>query len=214
MSQFVDLGLIHLAAFVGVAAMFFRDQLLLRGFLVVSTLLYIAYYIVVPDVPLWGAIFWSVVTLGVNGTMIVRLLFDRTQFRLSDDELRLFAAFRSLSPGEFRALMSVAHWRTASARTILTREGAPVDKLYYVLDGAIGISKGGRSFPISAGAFIGELAFLRRQVASATVTLEPGTGYVEWPTQALEGLLGKSPSLRTAVDALFNADMAEKVARA
>jgi len=65
-----------------------------------------------------------------------------------------------------------------------------------------------------AGAFIGELAFLRRQVASATVTLEPGTRYVEWPTQSLEALLGKSPGLRTSVDALFNADMAEKVARA
>jgi hypothetical protein len=214
MIELLNASLVHLAALVGVAALLFRDQMLLRGFLIASTLLYIVYYVVVPETPLWGAIFWSAIMIGVNAAMMVRLLFDRTQFRLSDDELRLFAAFRTLSPGEFRLLTALASWKTAETKTILTRENAPTDRLYYVLDGAIGITKGGRSFPIEAGAFIGEIAFLRGHMASATVTVEPGARYVEWPRQTLEDLLARNPGLKVALDGLFNADMAAKIARA
>ena len=214
MHDFSSTYLIHVAAVVGVAALTFRNQLLLRAFLIVSTLLYISYYLVVPGTPLWGAIFWSVVTIAVNAFMMIRLIFDRTHFRMSDDELRLFASFRSLSPGEFRTLNSLAIWRTAGTQTLLTREGAPLDKLYYVIDGAIGIAKSGRTFPIAAGAFIGEIAFLRGQPATATVTLEAGARYVEWPADKLGLLLQRNPSLKTSLDVLFNADMAAKVARA
>ena len=214
MSQFIDTSLIHIAALIGVAALLFRDPMKLRGLLILSTLLYIAYYLLVPGVPLWGAIFWCFVTTAVNAAMMIRLLCDRTQFRLSEDELRLFAAFRTLSPGEFRMLTSLASWRTASTQTILTREGAPADKLFYVLDGAIGIAKRGRSFPIGAGTFIGEVAFLRGQPATATVTLDEGARYLEWPAGRLTSLLQRNPSLKASVHLLFTADMATKVARA
>jgi CRP-like cAMP-binding protein len=207
-------SLVHLAALVGVAALLFRDQVILRGLLIASTVLYILYYVAIPAEPLWGAIFWSLVMIGVNAFMMLRIAFDRTQFRLNPDEERLFASFGTLTPGQFRTLLALATWMTADTRRILTREGAPVDKLYYILDGAIGITKAGRSFPIGAGAFIGEIAFLRDQPATATVTLEPGTRYVEWPAQALARLLDRHGALKIALDAIFNADMAAKVARA
>lgn len=207
-------SLVHLAAIVGVAALMFRDPLLLRSFLIASTLLYIVYYLAVPAEPLWGAIAWSVVMIAVNAAMMLRILYGRTQFQQSEDDARLFAAFGTLTPGEFRSLMRLAVWRHAGAQQILTREGAPLDQLYYVLDGAIGLSKKGRSFPIGSGTFIGEIAFLRAGPASATVTIEPGARYVEWKADALRVLLARNPALRSAVVGLFNADMALKVATA
>jgi CRP-like cAMP-binding protein len=152
--------------------------------------------------------------ISVNTLMMVRMLFDRTQLRMTEDEARLFAAFRTLTPGEFRLLMSLATWRKATTRKVLAREGARLQRLYYVLDGAIGISKAGRSFPIESETFIGEVAFLRARPASATVTLEPGARYVEWPTEALTILLDRNPMLRMSLNTLFNIDMAGKVARA
>jgi hypothetical protein len=214
MPAYLDVVLVNLAALIGVAAVAFKDQVVLRATLILSTLLSITYFFVVPQAPLWNSIFWSLINLTVNAVVMVRLICDRTHFRLTDDELRLFAAFRSLSPGEFRALTSIASWRTATAQTLLTREGAPVERLYYVLDGAIGIAKSGRSFPIAAGTFIGEVAFLRGQPASATVTLDAGARYIEWSTAKLADLLKTHPSLKTSLDVLFNADMALKVARA
>ncbi|MDQ0470716.1 Crp/Fnr family transcriptional regulator [Labrys wisconsinensis] len=215
LESFLQNGLVHVAALIGVAAMTFRSQLLLRGLLLASTMLYIVYYLAVPPVPMWAPIFWSAVTVAINGTMMARIVLDRTQFRLTLDEQRLQAELGdTLSPGAFRRLMALASWRTAESPRILTREGAPVESLFYVVDGALGITKSGKSFPIAAGTFIGEVAFLRGTPASATATLQPGARYVEWPAAALGRLLDGNPSLRTAFGSLLNEDMAAKVANA
>jgi Cyclic nucleotide-binding domain len=206
------LGLIHVAALISVAALTCRDQIVLRGLLVLSTLLYILYYFVVPEVLLWDAIFWTAVNLGVNLFVMSRLLLARTQFRLSEDERRLFAALGTLEPGEFRALMKVAIWRKTETTQILVREGAPVEKIFYVLDGRPEVSKAGRSFPIRPLAFIGEIGFLRKTPATATVTVEPGTCYVEWPAKALSALQLRRPSIKIALDGLLASDMAAKMA--
>ncbi|GLS19498.1 hypothetical protein GCM10007874_25150 [Labrys miyagiensis] len=208
------LGLIHAAALISVAALTCRDQIVLRALLVVSTLLYILYYFVVPEVLLWDAIFWTAVNLGVNLFMMSSLLLARTQFRLSEDERRLFAAFGPLSPGEFRALMKIATWRRAETTQILLREGAPVEKVYYVLDGTPKVTKAGRSFPLRPFAFIGEIGFLRKAPASATVTVEPGACYVEWPAKALQALQLRRPLIKVALDGLLASDMAAKMAAA
>jgi CRP-like cAMP-binding protein len=208
------LGLIHVAALISVAALTCRDQIVLRGLLVLSTLLYILYYFVVPEVLLWDAIFWTAVNLGVNLFVMSRLLLARTQFRLSEDERRLFAALGTLEPGEFRALMKVAIWRKTETTQILVREGAPVEKIFYVLDGRPKVSKAGRSFPIRPLAFIGEIGFLRKTPATATVTVDPGTCYVEWPAKALSALQLRRPSIKIALDSLLASDMAAKMAAA
>jgi len=212
--EITRLGLIHVAALISVAALTCKDQIVLRGLLVVSTVLYILYYFVVPEVLLWDAIFWTVVNLGVNLLMMTQLLLARTQFRLSSDERRLFAAFGTLSPGEFRALMKIATWRRAETTQILVREGAPVETIYYVLDGTPRVTKGGRSFPVRPLVFIGEIGFLRQIPATATVTVEPGTFYVEWPAKALSTLQMRRPMIKVALDSLLAADMAAKMAAA
>jgi len=208
------LGLIHVAALISVAALTCRDQIVLRALLILSTLLYILYYFVVPEVMMWDAVFWTVVNLGVNLFMMSRLFLDRTHFALTDDERRLFAAFGTLAPGEFRALMKIAVWRKAETTQILLREGAPVEKVYYVLEGASRISKAGRSFPLAPLAFLGEIGFLRKTPASATVTIEAGARYVEWSASALMALQLRRPLIKIALDGLLASDMAAKMAAA
>ena len=212
--EITRLGLIHVAALISVAALTCRDQIVLRGLLVVSTVLYILYYFIVPEVLLLDAIFWTVVNLAVNLFVMAKLVLERTQFRLSTDERRLFAALGTLSPGEFRALMKIASWRRAETTQILVREGAPVETVYYVLDGAPRVSKGGRSFSVQPRAFIGEIGFLRQIPATATVTVEPGTFYIEWPAKALSALQTRRPLIKVALDSLLAADMAAKMAAA
>lgn len=210
----VRLGLIHAAALIAVAALTCRDQLVLRGLLVVSTLLYIVYYVAVPDILFWDALFWTVVNLGVNLTMMAKLVCARTQFRLSPLERRLFAALGSLSPGEFRALMKIARWHCSQASQILLREGQAVDKVYYLLDGRSRVAKAGRDLVLGPQSFIGEAGFLRRQPASATVTVEAGACFVEWPASALDALSMRRPLVKIALDRLLASDMAAKMAAA
>jgi hypothetical protein len=201
------------AAIVGVAALAFRDQLKLRLLLMVSTALTIL-TVLISQPLLWDSLFWGVVTLLINLWVTVQIVLDRTHIGLTDDEEQLFSAFGSLTPGEFRRLLRLAHWRTAEIPTVLTREGSVPDRLYYVLEGEIEILKGGSRGVIAPRTFIGEIAFIRGTTASATVTVGPQTRFIEWRTGPLALLLDRHAHMKVAVTRLLSADMAVKVSRA
>jgi hypothetical protein len=211
---FVGENLVHVAATIYLAGFLFRDQIMLRALVIVGDFVYTAYYLFAPAEPLWGGAAWSVVFICVNTVMISRIIADRAHFGLSEDELRLFRKLDTMTPGEFRRFMRMGGWRTAGAPTVLTQENQPVECLYFILDGSATIEKAGRSTSVDAGVFIGEIAFLLTQPASATVTVASESRYVVWDAGALRRLLMRSPSLRIAFNAALNRDMATKVARA
>lgn len=210
--EIVANSLVHVAALLSVAAMFFKSQLLLRVFLLAGTVLNAVYFFVVPPEVLWGPVFWSVVMFGVNGAMIALLLLDRSVFGLNADEVELYRTFSFFSPGEYRRLMRIARWHTAEATELLTWRNAPVAQLSYVISGEISIAKDGVHFTVPAGTFIGEVALLRGTLASATVTVAPGARYVSWDRAALSALIERRPAIGIALGALLNADLAGKVA--
>lgn len=207
-------NIVHVGAALYCAGFLFRNQVTLRAFVIAGDLVYIGYFYFAPAVPLWGAIFWSGVFTLVNAVMIFRIAADRTGLPVREEELHMFRLLDTLSPGEFRQLMKSARWHSAEVPTVLTEEDKPLDRLYYVLDGAVTIDKSGRRVTIGGSTFIGEVAFLLSRPASATVTVGAGTRYVVWESTALWRLFEKTPSLTTAVSAALNKDMAEKVARA
>jgi len=61
--------------------------------------------------------------------------------------------------------------------------------------------------------FIGEVAYLHNTPASATVSLRPGTRYMEWPVKRLHKELEAREELKHTVMSLIGLDMALKVAR-
>src|SRR6185295_10961859 len=125
---FLDLAkdsLVHIAALFTVAAMFSRDQLVLRALLLISTLLYIVYYAIIPATPLWDAIGWSAAMVLVNAVVMARIALDRAPVAMSEDEARFFQSFEAMTPGQFRTLMKIATPRVAAVDTTLTRQGAP-----------------------------------------------------------------------------------------
>ncbi len=207
-------NLVHVAAAIYLAGFLFRDQIMLRALVIVGDFVYTAYYLLAPAEPLWGGAAWSVVFIVVNTVMISRIIADRAHFGLSEDELSLFRKLDTMTPGEFRRFMRMGGWRTAAHETILTQENERLDSLFFVLNGAVTIEKSGRLTNVEAGVFIGEVAFLLAQPASATVTVAPQSRYVVWESATLRRLLLRAPSLRIAFNAALNRDMAAKVARA
>lgn len=207
----VATSLVHVAALLSVAAMFFSSQLLLRWFLLAGTVLNAIYFFAVPPEVLWGPVFWSCVMFAVNGAMIALLVIDRTMFGLSAEQIALYRAFGVFSPGQFRRLMRVASWHVATVDDVLTVAGEPVPQLFYVISGPIHVARQDRALRIEGGSFIGEIAFLRRSLASATVSLSPGARYVAWEHGALTRLIARQPAIGTAFATLLNADLAAKV---
>lgn len=205
--------LMHAAAIVSVAALAFRDQLKLRAVLLVSIVLS-AIYNDLTTPPSYQSMFWNFVMIVINLIVLVQIVLDRTHIGMSDEENDLFSAFEMLTPGEFRSIVKLARWGTASGGETMTREGERPTDLFYVLTGTATIAKSGRSFCVGPRAFIGEIAFLNGSVASATATLGAGARYVAWPVEDLSRRIEGRQALKHAVVRLISFDMAMKVARA
>jgi Cyclic nucleotide-binding domain len=205
--------LIHVGAVLYLICFLFRDQILLRSFAIAGDFAYTAYYFTAASHPLWEAIAWIIPNMTINVVMIFLILRDRRMTTLSDDEMSLFQNLRGLNPGQFRRLMKLGSWESTDAPKILTEEGKPLDRLYYVLRGDVEINKGERKIKMDPSVFIGELAYLRKKPATATVSVAPGATVMSWSHADLERATAKDVSLNTALGILLSNDMAEKVAR-
>ncbi|AOL22458.1 hypothetical protein Ga0102493_111430 [Erythrobacter litoralis] len=194
-------------------AFFIRDELPLRSLIIVSTIIYIAYYYFALDPPLWDAIVTSVLMIFANLYVLGQVLLERTTFRLSPDEKRLFDAFETLTPGQFRRVLKIARWQVADdpEGTVLTREAEPSGALFYVFDGIISVQKGERIFRLPEGNFVGEIAFVLKRKTTATTVAPQGVRYVEWDADALRKVGRRYPNLGNALNALLTRDLARKL---
>jgi CRP-like cAMP-binding protein len=207
-------NLVHIGAMLYLICFLFRNQILLRIFAALGDLTYTGYYWVAADQPLWSAMTYSMMNVVINAFMIMLILNDQRQGTLSDNDMKLYQGFNGMTPGDFRRLSKVGVWRKADETITLTREGEPVTELHYVLDGELAITKGDRAIDVPSGLFIGEIAYLRKTPASATVTVKPGTTYISWPHDVLQKVTAKHDGLRQSLTSILSNDLAAKVARA
>ena len=210
----VSKNIVHVAALLYLLGFLFRDQLILRGLILLGDLVYILYFYFAPVEPLWGGIFWSAMFTIVNVTMIWLIFLDEVQFSLGANERKLFDLLEDFTPGQFRRLMKAGRQDVATSPVVATTENERLDRLYFVSDGKITIEKGGHRVVSDSKTFIGEIAFLLSRPATATVTLQPGSHYCVWDSKTLRGVLDRKPALRTALSASMNKKLAQKVAQA
>jgi len=206
-------GLIHIGAAMLLIAYFIRDELRLRILIILATFIYIAYYYLEPDPPLWDAIVTSVLMIFVNLYVLAQIALERTTFTLNEEEKALFDAFETLSPGQFRRVLKVTQWRIATdpEGTTLTREDEPSNALFYIIDGVISVQKKDRQFRLPEGNFVGEIAFILKRKTTATTVAPEGVRYVEWDSDKLRRLGDKFPNLGNALNALLTRDLAKKL---
>ena len=212
MQHFLTQNLVHVASLCTLVCYLFRNQIKLRAFAATGDALLSIYYYTAFDQPLWNPMVWTVINVFINSYMIVAILRDGRVTPMSDDELSLFRNLEKLTPGQFRKLISKGTWHKAAETLTLAKDGETLDKLYYVLDGNVMISKAGRSFKVEPKLFIGELAFLRGRPATATVQVEPGAHYMSWQQSDLKALMQSNDDMKNALNLLLSRDMAEKMA--
>ncbi len=204
--------LIHLGALLYIIGFLVRDELILRLLVLGGTVLYILYYLLFPETPLWDAIATSVVLGLANLWVLFKIVHERTTFNMTDEERDLFQAFGTLNPGQFRKVLRHAVWHTANGDELLCLEGQKASRLYYLLSGQAEVEKGDKRFSIGANSFIGEIAFVLEGEFSASVRAKRGMRYVEWVSDDLRHAMKKSQPFNNALIALFNKDLAGKLA--
>ncbi|MEO8668173.1 MAG: cyclic nucleotide-binding domain-containing protein [Bauldia sp.] len=204
--------LFHVGNAIALLAFLLRDQLWLRLVLVVSFALQALYYFALPGGPLYDPLFWKIMWIAANLAMIAALFRDRLPYGIDGDLTPLFKRISVLTHGQFRRLIRPTERikGSAGAPPILSY-GEQSSALYYLIAGTASVHKHGRTIPVAAGSFLGEIAFLTHSGATATVTLDEGAECLSWPAEALVGLLAKDPALDIAMRGLFNHDLAGKV---
>ena len=190
------------------------NQMMLRIMLLIGTLLYIWYYAVVDDTPLWPAIWASMATGTANLIGLMGLVYRNSTLAIPKRYRDIYVHFDILPPGDFRKLMSAARRVTRPAGHALTVEGARVNTLHYGIDGSVEVEKFGERFSIPDGIFVGEIAYLTGNRASASTYLAADSDVLEWDVALLKQRAKRDPRFRLAMDAMISLDLAGKVARA
>tara|TARA_B100001057_G_scaffold435310_1_gene465552 strand:- start:118 stop:750 length:633 start_codon:yes stop_codon:yes gene_type:complete len=204
--------LVHVGAFLMLLAYLVRDQILLRGLIILGTIFYIISYFII-DPPLWSALLWSVSFVVINAIMIVVIYYDRASFLMSEKEEKLYQVFNALSPGEFKKILKIADWFDGPNPEPITTEGEIPERLFFIIDGEAVVARDSKEFFVGPNVFIGELAYLIKKPATATVKLTDKAVGVSWKTSSLTKVLAANPQMKIAFDGLMNQDLASKLAR-
>ncbi len=206
----IFIWLFHASNLMAFLAFLLRDQLHLRVMMALSLLLQALYYYAIPGGPFFDPLFWKIVSFLANAVMIVLVFGGRLDFGIPSDLRELFNKISVLSPGQFRKLIAIST-RTLAGETPLITQGVQPDCLHYLLAGTAQIAKGHNEATITAGIFLGEIAFLNNQVATATVHLAPESSCITWKTAQLQQMMRKDKAIEIALRGVFNADLAAKV---
>ncbi len=190
------------------------NQVRLRLLIITGTFFYIAYYATAADQPLWSAIYLSSAQGTANVIGLCLLLAGNSRLVIPRDFSDIYPRFKHLPPGDFRKMMRLGKRYIAGADETLGEEGAPVDRLVYIVNGSAHVRKRGEDFKIPSGIFIGEVAYLLGQGSAATTTLDKGSEIISWSKADLDAASVRSPRFKLALEAAISRDMARKVALA
>lgn len=206
-------NIVYAAAATQAAGMLFRSQILLRSLLLVGSGLYLIYYALAAEDPLWQAMAATTTLALANAYGLSMLLLSRSTRIIPADQLPLYEMLSGLEPGDFKALMRFGTARTLVNDETLTVKGEVPDRLFYIIDGAVEIEKDTAiRFRIASRHFIGEVSLVLGTPASATVWAPAGTRVIEWRRGDLAKAMDRQNRLKLAVEALIARDMARKVA--
>src|SRR6516162_6298093 len=112
-----------------------RDILWLRILTIVAGVLLIPYYYL-QSKPLWIAIGWNLVFVGINLFWVARLLLERRSVQLTEDEQRLRQfCFPLLNPADVAKLCRMVTWEHIESGTCLVQHDRTLARLSVILSG-------------------------------------------------------------------------------
>jgi hypothetical protein len=206
--------LIFIAAALQSAAYIFTNQLGLRILLLCGTLLYLTYYFVATETPLWSAIIANSAVCLTSIYGLIRVLLDQSRLFMRAEDVAILEHFPGLEPGVFRRLLKLGQIRHLHQGEEMAVSGIIPDSLFYILSGDVSVSKSRVNFDVGESTFIGEVSMIQGVSATATVTGSAHTRVIEWNRQKLRDTMAKDERLRLAVEALLTRDIAKKLAQA
>jgi CRP-like cAMP-binding protein len=145
---------------------------------------------------------WMAVLLAATLITIGRRFRDESNVRFNADEKAMLdRLFSELPKSRARHLIDQGLWLTGKEGDVMTREGEPVDHLYYLAEGeARVICLGSQVGLCRPGDLIGELTVLSGETASATVILNTPARFWCAPADDLRPYVEAHEDIRRAIE--------------
>jgi hypothetical protein len=145
---------------------------------------------------------WSGAIAGLALIFVGRRLWEDNNVRFTADEQHMVATlFDELPKGRARHLVDQGVWLGGKAGDVLTREGEPVDHLYYLAAGEARVLSMGIEVGLCRpGDLIGELTVLSGETASATVILLTPARFWCAPAEDLRPYVEAHEDIRRAIE--------------
>ncbi|OUS16498.1 hypothetical protein A9Q97_02350 [Rhodospirillales bacterium 47_12_T64] len=189
------------------------DILWLRIFTILAKLSMAIAALLPENGPLWLSFSGNMLLIAINLAHSSILIMERRRSSLSEEEQQLKdKAFPSMDRTFVKRLFSAATWHDYEKGQTLLIEGEYPEKLFLILEGKAFISLVHKRIgEIGPGQFAGEMSFLTRQSAGASVVTRKPTRCLVWKRSVVEELYKKDHDLQMILTAAIGMDLAGKI---
>lgn len=200
---------LNVAYLVLVSATFTRRILWLRGALVVSAALFVAFGLLTEN---WTMVFWNALAGLLHGRQAHRYIRSQRGLDLSPAEAAIRAAwFPDVDSFDFQTLWTMGETNDYHL-TALASEGEAQTSLMLILEGSAVVDVGGDEVGIvKSGDLVGEMSFISGAPANATVTCQDTVRVREWDQERLRALDHLNPSAASALRGRIQDNLAQKL---
>ena len=159
---------------------------------------------------------WDALFIIINLYQLIWLIREKINARLPEkdaDMLRL--SFSGLDDSQIARMLKAADWKDYQVGDVLTRQDAPVDALYFLCSGRAKVEVDGRYIThLEKGSFVGEIAYLTGNPATAKVTIDEPARALAFSKMRMAKVTAKDSQISGILYQLLGRDLAQKMRRA
>jgi hypothetical protein len=162
---------------------------------------------------LGAGIAWDLVFIAINLYQIYWLVAERRKLKtMKHAHLLRQGVFAGFDDAQLARVIAAGNWRDLEPGAVLTEQGKPVPELVLICDGqAIVDVHGSTVAHLRGGAFVGEMAFVSGNPASATVIVEQPSRAFVFDMARLRKLVEGDDLVAVAIHRVIGRDLAQKL---
>ena len=158
---------------------------------------------------------WDLIFIGINLYQLFWLIRERAKLRLPEKEAPILReALAGLDDGQIARLLTAADWKDAAPGDLLTKQDAAVDSLYFLCSGRASVVVNGSFVTyLEKGAFVGEIAYLTNNLATATVVIDEPSRILAFSKLRMAKVTASDEQISGIIYQLLGRDLAMKMRR-
>ena len=183
-----------------------KDILWLRLVSILASAFGMAYNYFIPANPMWIAIGWNGIFIGLNLYHIAVLVYEKRPIKMAPKDKELYQTlFKDMTPVEYLKISKIASWKKFKPGDVMIRQEHLVTDLILIYNGTVDVMvRDKKVAELRDGQFVGEMSFLTEKSATATCVVKHDTECLVWKQPEFKDLLKRNPSLYYTIQSLLS----------